>query len=313
MDHLFQLHTDTLFLRRDALAVGYDDRDLQRACATGVLAKVRHGTYIAKGVWEAADEVQRYVLRGRGAMLTHGQRVALSHTSAAAEYGLALFRPDLRHIHLTRVDGGNAGIRGDIRYHAPDPQLHDLVWDGHRLLVAPVRAALGTAVLHDQVAGVVVLDSLLHHDLATLEHVVEAYRQVAHHPWSRSLQIVVRLARDGAHSAFESQMRMFFWYHHIPPPELQFNIYDEHGHVFAVTDFAWPAHGLLGEADGRVKYGRSLQPGQDPADVLWAEKQREDAIREITGMRMIRYVHQHLYVPQETQRRTRRMLGLLAA
>lgn len=31
--------------------------------------------------------------------------------------------------------------------------------------------------------------------------------------------------------------------------------------------------------DGRMKYGRGLQPGREPGDVVFTEKVREDAIR----------------------------------
>ena len=45
------------------------------------------------------------------------------------------------------------------------------------------------------------------------------------------------------------------------------------------TDFGWPELRTVGEFDGRVKYGRLLEPGQDPGDVVYAEKLREDAVR----------------------------------
>ncbi|HET9117119.1 MAG TPA: hypothetical protein VFN75_03425, partial [Pseudonocardiaceae bacterium] len=38
----------------------------------------------------------------------------------------------------------------------------------------------------------------------------------------------------------------------------------------------------VGEFDGKSKYGRLLRPGQDPAEVVYAEKLREDAIRAQT-------------------------------
>ncbi len=41
----------------------------------------------------------------------------------------------------------------------------------------------------------------------------------------------------------------------------------------------WEAERLLGEFDGRVKYGRLLRPGQEPGDVVFEEKRREDAMR----------------------------------
>ena len=47
---------------------------------------------------------------------------------------------------------------------------------------------------------------------------------------------------------------------------------------------------MIGEFDGRVKYGRLLKPGQDPGDVVFAEKRREDRLREATGCAIIRLV-----------------------
>ena len=56
-----------------------------------------------------------------------------------------------------------------------------------------------------------------------------------------------------------------------------------------IIDFAWPKHGVYGEFDGRVKYGRLLKPGQDPGDVVFAEKRREDLVRLTTGGIMVRF------------------------
>lgn len=36
----------------------------------------------------------------------------------------------------------------------------------------------------------------------------------------------------------------------------------------------------MGEFDGRIKYGRLLRPGQDPGEAVFAEKVREDALRD---------------------------------
>jgi hypothetical protein len=36
---------------------------------------------------------------------------------------------------------------------------------------------------------------------------------------------------------------------------------------------------VAGEFDGFAKYGRLLRPGQVPADVVFAEKRRQDAMR----------------------------------
>ena len=83
MDDLSHLHPHGLFLRREALQFGYDDRDLARLVAAGDLARVRHGTYVPAATWWAADPVDRHLLRAQGVALTHDHRVALSHTSGA--------------------------------------------------------------------------------------------------------------------------------------------------------------------------------------------------------------------------------------
>ncbi|MCW2782541.1 MAG: hypothetical protein JWR35_2990 [Marmoricola sp.] len=84
-------------------------------------------------------------------------------------------------------------------------------------------------------------------------------------------------------------------------------MYDEFGLV-GVTDMAWPERKLLGEFDGKIKYGRLLKPGQEPGDVVFAEKRREDRLREITGWQMVRLVWSDLEDAAYTASRIRRML-----
>lgn len=75
-----------------------------------------------------------------------------------------------------------------------------------------------------------------------------------------------------------------------------------------MTDWAWPEFGLLGEFDGRIKYGRLLKPGQDPGDVVFEEKRREDELREITGFSMIRLIWSDFANPALTAARVWRAL-----
>jgi hypothetical protein len=51
---------------------------------------------------------------------------------------------------------------------------------------------------------------------------------------------------------------------------------------------------VLGEFDGRVKYGRLLKPGQSIEEVVYREKLREDALRDL-GWRVIRWTWVDLY------------------
>ncbi len=72
---------------------------------------------------------------------------------------------------------------------------------------------------------------------------------------------------------------------------------DERGVVVARVDFAWPASGVIGEFDGRVKYGRALAPDQDPVEALWREKVREDLLRDL-GWQVVRWTWADLDDPR---------------
>ena len=69
-----------------------------------------------------------------------------------------------------------------------------------------------------------------------------------------------------------------------------------------------PTHGLLGEFDGASKYGRLLTPGQDPGEVVFAEKHREDVLREVTGYGMVRLIWSDYDRPRVTVARIERLL-----
>jgi hypothetical protein len=308
MDELFQLHPHGLFLRREALRLGYDDGDLKRALRAHQIVRIRQGTYTSAKTWQAADEPTRHLLMAQGVALTHEHRVALSHTTGALAWGLRLWRPDLEKVHVTRLEGTTGRIERDVVYHRDgwDPEG---VWtqDEH-VLLDPVTCALQAASRASVTQGVVILDSLIDLDLGDEAALSATYAMMSRSPFTRRLQVSVRLTRRGAQSIGESLTRDMLFKHHLPEPTLQYKVYDG-AHLIGITDFAWPEYGLLGEFDGKIKYGRLLKPGEEPGDVVFREKQREDKIREVTGMGMIRYSFGDLYVPLTTAARTRRMLA----
>ena len=83
---------------------------------------------------------------------------------------------------------------------------------------------------------------------------------------------------------------------------------DETGVLIGTTDFAWRLHRMLGEFDGRAKYGRLLRRGQSPGDAVFAEKLREDALRRTTGFGMERIVWSDLDRPRITADRVKAQL-----
>jgi len=313
MDELFSLHPNGLFLRREAIEHGYRDRDLKHACLEDEIAKVRHGAYAPRDTWTAADEIGQHRLRSQAVLLTHGNKVALSHTSGAAEHGLRMWKPDLTKVHVTRLDDTSARTLPDVVYHRDSWDADDIYSKAEGLVLGPETCAVGAASLTNVAGGVVILDSVFDLDLGSKESLWTAYAQRERSPHSRKLQITIRLARPGAQSMGESLGRHLMWTQHLPEPQLQFRVYDDEGVLVGITDFAWPELRLLGEFDGKIKYGRLLKEGEDPGDAVFREKNREDLLREITGWLMIRYIWRNLFDPRGTADRTRRMMRLAAA
>ena len=68
--------------------------------------------------------------------------------------------------------------------------------------------------------------------------------------------------------------------HRYVASDLQLEVRDRDGHLIGRSDFGWRAQRTLGEFDGRVTYGRALRPGQSVEEVVFWEKQREDALRD---------------------------------
>jgi hypothetical protein len=308
MDHLALLHTDGVFLRREAIEHGYDDADLRAAVRAGILARVRHGAYTSARRWTTADDLVRHQLRAHAVLRSHRSSIALSHTTAAVFHGLRLFEPDLRRVHVTCLNRRLARTTDDIVYHHGSVEVTNLVEVQRALVVDPVRAAIEAASVGSIPQGVVVLDSVLDLAAAELNDLWHCYEERTGWPNSRRLQVSLRLARPGSNSVGESLARHLMWRTHLPEPVLQFEVRGAHGELIGRTDFAWPEYGVLGEFDGIAKYGRLLRPGESSQDAMVREKLREDRLREATGWLMIRLVWSDLATQSATAARIRTQL-----
>lgn len=303
MQELLNIHGDGVFSRQEALAFGYSDKDLTSGVRAGALVRIRQGAYTTRVLWAQASPTRRHQMRAHAVLRSHGTPLALSHTSAAVEHDLRLYRPELSKVHVTCLSGRLPRTSSDVIYHHTPWADKDLVEVNGCLAIEPVRAAVEAAMLTDVPGGVVVMDSVIALGLGDLDSVHRVYGSAQRWPKSRHLQIAVRLVRPGGNSVGESLMRHLFWTKHIPEPVLQFAVVDERGNTIAEADFAWPEYGLLGEFDGKVKYGTLLKPGEDATDALFREKKREDRIRELTGWLMIRFVWSDLLEPRRTAER----------
>lgn len=296
------------FTRGDALRAGFDDNGIRHALRSRAWSRVRYGVYTFPDVWSALDDAGRHVATARAVVHKLGTAVAMSHTSAALVHGLDVWDADLSVVHVTRLDGGAGRTEAGVQHHENLCLSDELTTrDGH-LVTSPVRAALECASLLDAEAAVAVLDGGLHHGLFTVDQLHTCFAALRYWPGTLHLQFAVRFADGRAESIGESRSRYLFYAHGLPAPQLQFPVYDGRGQLVGITDFAWPAHQLLGEFDGKVKYSRFLRPGEEPGDAVFREKQREDALRRITGWSVVRLTWADLYRGPETAASIRRML-----
>ncbi|MDQ3616372.1 MAG: type IV toxin-antitoxin system AbiEi family antitoxin domain-containing protein [Actinomycetota bacterium] len=312
MDELRVLaETDGFFTRTDALRAGYDDRSIRRTLKKRVWLRIRAGSYTFPDLWPSHEQ-ERQRIRGRCVMRKLGASVALSHTSAAVQHDMRLWRTDLNTIHVTRLDGGSGRTEAGVHHHEGLTQRGDLTEVDGMSAMRPARAALEAASLAPTEAGLVILDSALHLRLCTRDELSTRHAMMENWPGMQRLQITVRMADEGGQSVGETRTRYLCHTQGLPAPETQWEVRDATGRVVGISDFAWPEHQLLGEFDGRVKYGRLLRDDEEPGDAVFREKRREDILRESTGWRMVRLIWSDLSVPMHTAARIRQMLRAAA-
>jgi very-short-patch-repair endonuclease len=93
------------------------------------------------------------------------------------------------------------------------------------------------------------------------------------------------LADDQSQSALESMSRWLFHARKLPMPEIQVLIGDDTD-PFALADFYWREAGVIGEADGLLKYDGS-------PDALRKEKLRQERLERL-GFIVVRWTFDDL-------------------
>ncbi|WP_139209732.1 hypothetical protein [Microlunatus flavus] len=231
----------------------------------------------------------------------------MSHGSAAVLHGLEVPQVALDTVHLTRDRRGGGQRRKWLRVHGlPLPQEHVAAVDGVPTTALP-RTVVDLACSLPLPDGVAIGDGALRLGLHPADLSAVLTGVGTRHGVGRARRALELL--DGRSESYgESISRVLMLERGLPAPEPQLRVRDARGVVVARVDFAWPSLGVIGEFDGRIKYGLDLAPDQDPAQALWREKLREDRLRDL-GWQVVRWVWADLENPRDWFARLERAFG----
>ncbi|MDH6278893.1 hypothetical protein [Prescottella agglutinans] len=299
--------TPTVLRRRDALARGYTDGELRATCRTGGLRRLRPGTYLSDDAFAALDAAGLHRELIRATLPGVSADAVVSHQSAAVLHGLPVWALPLDRVHVTRDrSGGGKRTRHLHSHRAPLPAADVVRCDGIAVTsVARTVADLCRTVPFE--AAVVVGDAGLHAAKLPATAVVDALSYAEGRPGHPAARRALGFLDGRSESVGESRSRVALAALGYDLPELQASLLDADGRFLGRVDFLFADAGVVGEFDGKIKYGKYLREGQSPGDAVFAEKQREDSMRDM-GWEVARWTWHDLSNPTVIDARVRRAL-----
>jgi hypothetical protein len=291
-----------LRMRRDAVTLGYSDDELARLARSGLWSRLRRGAYVEGGLPE--DAVERHRLLVTATVSGLRRPAVVSHQSAAVLLGLPLRGVRLDRVHVTRTPPAAQDRSRVLHCHVARLRSDETVVVDGLTVTSAVRTLLDLARSLPFEVAVVALDGAVHRSPALVDELRSGLGALIGVPGGRGAARAVAFADGRSESVGESRSRVVLHRHGVPPTGLQHRIVVA-GQEIARTDFVWEDDGLVGEFDGRIKYGRLLRPGEKAEDVIYREKLREDSVRE-AGWGVVRWTWSDLQRPALLADRVRR-------
>lgn len=272
---------DGLVTRRQALDAGFTYEEIRHRVRRGAWQRVGRGSYAISPLFEGADAIEQYAVHVRARLMRQRRFAVASHGSAAVLHRLETLACDQRHVGvtLTRPHPVSGSYRvGDLRIMSA-PLTDDDICEIHGVPVtSPARTVIDLSRELPFRAGLVTADSALRVTSMTRDDLQAVLLRTQGWPGIHTAMRVTTFADGLAETPLESLQRANFILYGVPLPRLQVLIGDIT--LIGRVDFLWEEEGVVGEADGLLKY-------TSPA-VLRAEKIRQEGIEE-GGFIVIRY------------------------
>ena len=277
-----------VFTTADALRQGVTQRQLEWAAHTRRLHRLRSGVYCSEATWAKADPRERSVLGARATARARRADVpyAFTHVTAAALLGLPVPLAPADQVWLTVPAGAVRRGPALVQQVAPLPP-GDVIEVGGLPCTTPARTLVDCLRHMPAEEAVAICDAALRQGAVTE---AELAAVLAERRWPRAAaaSALLPLLDGRRESGLESRSAVVMHRHALPTPRSQVRILDERGVVVARVDFAWLEQGVVGEADGLVKYGDGA------ARSIAEEKQREASLQAL-GLIVVRWTARHLH------------------
>lgn len=269
-----------LILRPEALEDGLDDAEIARMRRSGRWISLRHGAYVDGAAGAAMNRRERHRLLIHATLSKLRRPAVVSHLSAAVLHGLPLWSVPLPAVHVTRTPPAKSDADRNLICHVCRLDADQVTTVDGLPVTSVTRTILDLGRLIDFQPAVIAADDALHRVLTTPELLFAGWDGVRGTRGSRNVARVVHFADGRSESVGETRSRIVLAEARLPRPELQVAVYADGGFFLGRGDFGYPEAKVLGEFDGRIKYGRLLRAGQTAGDAVFDEKRREDAIRD---------------------------------
>ncbi len=268
-----------LYLRPRLLAAGFTDAELLRLLRAGTMTLVRPGAYVQSGDGRLREPRARHALLIHSTLPRLSPGAVVSHVSAAVLHGLPVWKVPLGRLHVTRDARGGGRVGRQLHVHTARLDATDVVDVGGVAVTSVARTIIDVARTVPFEQGVVLTDAALGAQLVDSDELVGVQDRLSCRRGGPAALRVLAFADARSESVGESRSRVALQRSGLPAPVPQWEVRSADGVFIGRVDFGWPELRTVGEFDGRVKYGRLLRPGQDPGDVVFEEKRREDGLR----------------------------------
>lgn len=292
--------------RSEALADGSADHELRALYERGGWERFVHGVYVPSSRLATLTEHERHRLLIDALLPVLAEGYVVSHRSAALLHGLPLPTGGFDKVHITRHRRGGGRTNAAVTVHCA-PSGSSVTVDGisvTSLAQTVVDLARTETLLSAVIAGDVALTRCDPRELDAELQRARGWKGVA------QARRAVNLMDGRSENPGESQSRIILRESGFDV-ESQVEILDTGGRSVARID--WLVNDVVVcEFDGKAKYTKYLRPDENPGDVVFKEKIREDAVRDL-GYPVVRWTWADLANPAELAARVARAVERAAA